>query len=245
MEKKKITNSQELNNYYKLINLKLKKFSEMNIPHNKIASYLKPGSENFNNFIKNDSELNNVEGIETVLKDIIQDTYHAFKDGMFKKSNRVVKTYESLISETIFDGISEITKKDEYEHEKVLSDIYRVSISYIVLLKEKIHLYSVNDNGVMLKVIVFNSEEINKIKEKIVEHLGEDIRKRTTKLLADKVITLNELIGQVEIHNILSEKLTLENIIEYISLNTGLEYNVEYTKSITLNSVEYFLFQVS
>ena len=125
MNKKKISNSEELNKYYKMINTKLKKFSDMNIPVNKIAKYLKPGSENFKKFISDDDELKDVDGIEVVLKDIIQDTLHAFKDGLFKKvKTGMVKKFENLITENILD-VSKITKKDEYEHEKALADIYK------------------------------------------------------------------------------------------------------------------------
>jgi hypothetical protein len=50
-----------------------------------MAKYLAPETQNFNNFISEDDDLKDVDGIDVVLKDIIQDTYAAFKDGLFKK----------------------------------------------------------------------------------------------------------------------------------------------------------------
>ena len=111
MERKKILNSADLNNYYKMVNDKLKKFSEFNIPVNKIASYLKPGTENFNKFIEEDNELNSIDGIHDVLRDVILDMYHAFKDGLYKRVKSEVKTFENLVADNIFN-ISTISDID-------------------------------------------------------------------------------------------------------------------------------------
>ena len=245
MERKKITTSEELNKIYSIINLKIKKFSDMNIPHNKIANYLKTGSENFKTFINEDDELKNIDGVERVLQDIIEDTYHAFKDGLFKRKKLgEIKTFESLITESIYD-LTEITPKDKHEHEKALADIYKVSMSYIDLIDDNLHLYYVNDQGETIKVLIFNIDEVNIIRKNIVNKLCEEIRKRTTRLLADKIIELGELIGQTEINSMVSAKLTDNDIINHIETNTGLEVNVKHVKKITLNSVEYFVFVVS
>ena len=245
MERKKITTSEELNKIYSIINLKIKKFSDMNIPHNKIANYLKTGSENFKTFINEDDELKNIDGVERVLQDIIEDTYHAFKDGLFKRKKLgEIKTFESLITESIY-YLTEITPKDKHEHEKALADIYKVSMSYIDLIDDNLHLYYVNDQGETIKVLIFNIDEVNIIRKNIVNKLCEEIRKRTTRLLADKIIELGELIGQTEINSMVSAKLTDNDIINHIETNTGLEVNVKHVKKITLNSVEYFVFVVS
>ena len=230
MERKKITTSEELNKIYSIINLKIKKFSDMNIPHNKIANYLKTGSENFKTFINEDDELKNIDGVERVLQDIIEDTYHAFKDGLFKRKKLgEIKTFESLITESIYD-LTEITPKDKHEHEKALADIYKVSMSYIDLIDDNLHLYYVNDQGETIKVLIFNIDEVNIIRKNIVNKLCEEIRKRTTR---------------TEINSMVSAKLTDNDIINHIETNTGLEVNVKHVKKITLNSVEYFVFVVS
>jgi hypothetical protein len=145
--KKKISNSQELNHYYNLINTKLKKYTDMNIPEERMAKYLAPGTQNFNNFISEDDDLKDVDGIEVVLKDIIQDTYAAFKDGLFKKIKAgAVKKFENYaVNENIFNF--ETTQSDIKQHERALADIYKTSLSYIDLIRDDIHLYSVNDEG--------------------------------------------------------------------------------------------------
>jgi hypothetical protein len=244
MDKKKISNSADLNNYYKKVGDKLKKFSEFNIPINKIASYLKPGTENFNRFIEEDNELKDIDGIHDVLRDVILDMYHAFKDGLYNRKKVDVKTFENLLVESIFD-ISEVDKKDKYEHEKALADIYGVSLSYIDLRMASIHLYTVNILGEIKKVIVFNKTEIEGIKTNIVNKLSEDIKKRTTELLFDKTITIGELLGQSEIESIVSAKVSIEDVLEYIAKNTGLEVEVKFVNNTIINNVDYYLFEVS
>ncbi len=243
MERRKILNSADLNNYYKMVNDKLKKFSEFNIPVDKIASYLKPGTENFNNFIEEDNDLKNIDGIHDVLRDVILDMYNAFKDGLYKRVKSEVKTFENASTDNIFN-ISTIDKKDEDEHEKVLADIYKVSLSYIELKVPDIHLYVVNQNGNMHKVIVFNTKEIEGIKQNIVNKLSEDIKKRMTDLLFSKQISIGELLGQSEINSIISQKVTIEDVIEYISKNINIDVNVNFLKKNSINEVEYYLFDV-
>jgi len=244
MDKKKITNSADLNNYYKMVSDKIKKFSDVNIPYNKIASYLKPGSQNFNDFIEEDNTLKDVEGIHTVVKDVIMDIYHAFKDGLFKRVNKEVKTFENINADGIFN-ISDVGIKDKHEHEKALADIYGVATSYIELVKKDIHLYSVNHFGTIKKVIVFTTEELDGIKANIVDKLANDIRERVTDLLFKKQISLGDLIGQTEINTLISKKISIEDVLEYISQNTGLDVKVKYSNRNELNGINYYLFEVT
>lgn len=243
MDRKKILNSADLNNYYKMVSDKLKKFSEFHIPINNIVSYLKPGTENFNNFIEEDNDLKNVDGIHDVLRDVIVDMYHAFKDGLYKRTKLEVKKFENLVSDSIFN-ISHIDKVDEHEHEKALADIYKVSLSYIDLVKPDIHLYTVNISGDVKKVIVFNTKEIEGIKQNIVNKLTEDIKKRMTNLLFDKQISIGELLGQTEILTIVSEKVTIEDVIEHIAKNTGMDVDVNFLNKKEIGGKEFYLFDV-
>lgn len=243
MERKKILNSADLNNYYKMVNDKLKKFSEFNIPINNIVSYLKPGTENFNNFIEEDNDLNQIDGIKDVLRDIIMDMYHAFKDGMYNRKKTEVKTFENLTSDSIFN-ISHIDKDDEHEHEKALADIYNVSLSYIDLVAPEIHLYTVNVLSDKKKVIVFNAKEIEGIKQNIVNKLTEDIKKRMTNLLFDKQISIGDLLGQTEIVTIIDGRISIEDVLEYIAKNTGMDVDVNFLNKKELGGKEFYLFDV-
>jgi len=250
--KKAISNSEELNNYYKMINTKLKKYSDMNISHDKIAKYLMPGTQNFSNFISEDDDLKDVDGIEVVLKDIIHDIYGAFKDGLFKKiQNGSIKKFENyMVNESIFNF--QTTEEDIHKHERALADIYKVSISYIECIKEDIHLYSVNDDGVMRKVMVFTTEEIEKVKTNILEKLIDSTKNKfysfknisDLELGMDKKLQMKDVLDYDKVKALLDKEITEDDIVETIASNVDLNIEVKFQKKTNLNSVDYYLFEI-
>lgn len=244
--KKKITNSKELNNYYKMVNTKLQKYSEMNIPVDKVAKYLKPGSENFKNFISEDDDLKDVDGIEVVLRDIIEDTMHAFKDGLYKKMQQgSVKKFESYATGTnLFK--TDITEEDIKEHEMALSDIFSVSLSYIKILKEDMHLYGVTSFGKMKYMMVYSEKQLQKIKENILEYLESTVKNKFynfSDLGVDKKVSLSKYAEDIK--KDLDKEINEEDVIEAIAKNHGLNVEVSYQETKTLNSTKYYLFEVS
>lgn len=250
--KKKISNSKELNHYYNLVNTKLKKYSDMNISPESMAKYLAPGTQNFNNFISEDDDLKDVDGIEVVLKDIIQDTYAAFKDGLFKKIQKgsVQKFENYAINESIFDF--ETSEEDIKHHEKALADIYKSNLSYINIVRKDIHLYSVNDDGVMKQAIIFTAKELKKVKENILEKLLNSTKNKQYsfknisdfELGMDKTILLKDIIDYSKLKELLNKQITDDDVVETIAANTGLDIEVKFNKKTTLNSVEYYLFEL-
>ena len=250
--KKKISNSQELNHYYNLINTKLKKYTDMNIPEEKMAKYLAPGTQNFNNFISEDDDLKDVDGIEVVLKDIIQDTYAAFKDGLFKKIKAgAVKKFENYaVNENIFNF--ETTQSDIKQHERALADIYKTSLSYIDLIRDDIHLYSVNDEGTTRKVMVFTQKELAKVKENILQKLLDSTKNKyysfknisDFELGMDKKVLMQDVLNYDKVKEILNKEITDDDVVETIAANTGLDVEVKFNKKLELNSETYYLFEV-
>lgn len=251
--KKKITNSQELNNYYNIVNTKLKKYSDMNIEPHDVVKYLKPGSINFKKFINEDDELKDIDGVETILKDIIEDTYAAFKDGLLKKihSGSIKKFENFLIKENIFNF--ETTDNEYHQHERVLADIYKISISYIEQVNKDIHLYSLNDDGVLRKVMVFNNAELDKVKKNIIGKLIEDTKNKhfifnktsDFELNTDKKILLKDVLNYDKVNSYLNEIITEEDVVESIANNSGLDVEVKFNKKINLNSIDYYLFDLT
>ena len=239
MEKKKISNSEELNNYYKLVHDKLKKFTDLDIPKKKLVKYLKPNSENFKKFIENDAELKDIDNIELILKDIIEDTYAAYKDGLLK--DKSVKKFESF-TEDIFN--IQTSKEEQIEHEKALADIFSISISYIELINSKMHLYTINENGEKNKCIVFSEKELVSIKDKMVKELCDDLKKRHIKLIYNKEILLDDLIDQLEIYNVISDDIELNDVIKTIIEYNGLSAKVSFKNSYVLENEKFYVFDV-
>jgi hypothetical protein len=251
--KKKISNSEELNHYYKLINTKLKKYTDMNIPEDKMAKYLAPGTQNFNNFISEDDDLKDVDGIEVVLKDIIQDTYAAFKDGLFKKIKAgAVKKFENYaVNESIFNF--ETTEEDIRHHEKALADIYKTSLSYIDIIRKDIHLYSVNDEGEVKSVMVFTAEELLKEKENILSALVDSTKNKIYSFNdinaigfdINKRVNIKEILNYDKVKEILDKEITEDDIVNTI-INNEIGYygDVKFNKKTRLNGKDYFLFEI-
>lgn len=251
--KKKISNSQELNHYYNLVNTKLKKYSDMNISPESMAKYLAPGTQNFNNFISEDDDLKDVDGIEVVLKDIIQDTYAAFKDGLFKQIQKgVVKKFESYaINESIFDF--QTSDEDVRHHEKALADIYKTSLSYIDIVKKDINLYSVSEDGVLKLVIVFDKDQLNKVKDNILKELINSTKNKyysfndiaSIGFDIEKKIKIESILNYDKLKELLEKEITEEDVVETIISNvSGLYYQVKLNKKTNLNSKDYYIFEV-
>lgn len=251
--KKKISNSQELNHYYNVVNTKLKKYSDMNISPESMVKYLAPGTKNFNNFISEDDDLKDVDGIEVILKDIIQDTYAAFKDGLFKQMQKgVVKKFESYsINENIFDF--QTSDEDIRQHEKALADIYKTSLSHIDVANKDINLYSVSDDGVSKLVILFDKDDLNKIKENILKELIGSTKNKyyhfndiaAIGFEIEKKIELENILNYDKLKDLLNKEITEEDVMETIISNvSGLYYQVKLNKKTNLNSRDYYIFEV-
>jgi hypothetical protein len=241
--KKKISNSEELNNYYKMVNNKLKKYSDMNISQDRIASYLKPGTINFTKFISEDDDLKDVDGIEVVLRDIIQDTYAAFKDGLFKKiQSSSVKKFESYLTESIFEE-KELTEKEIHAHERALADIYKVSISHIECINKLIHVYKIFDNVIKKYAVIYNNDEFLKERNIAVDILVDYYINKMQQL--DSRIQIESVIDRENIKKQWDGIITNEDIITSM-LRKFEKQNIKINthKKLDLNSVEYIVFEV-
>lgn len=241
--KKKISNSEELNNYYKMVNTKLKKYSDMNISQDRIASYLKPGTINFTKFISEDDDLKDVDGIEVVLRDIIQDTYAAFKDGLFKKiQNSSVKKFENYLTESIFED-RELTEKEIHAHERALADIYKVSISHIECVNKLIHVYEIFDNGKKINAIIYTNDEFLKERNKAIEIVVDYYINKMQKI--DSRIAINDIVDRDNIkqqwNGIISNEDILTSMVNKFEKQS---IKISNHKKINLNSVDYIVFEV-
>ena len=246
--KTKINNTEELNKYYKIVNTKLKRFADMNVPKDKLANYLKPNGKNFKKFIENDDQLKNVDGIDIVVKDVVDDIKHMHKDNFFKKSKPVVleSFNDFIIKESIYN--IPMTDNDKHQHEKALADIYKVSISYIDIADESIHLYSVNDNGVTHKVMVFTEVELNNIKENIKKYYLSELNNFVYKFKELKIemfVKFSDIIDVDKYNDVMNNNITKDDIIKTIALNTGLEVNVKFQNENLINNIKYYLFEIS
>lgn len=241
--KKKISSSEELNRYYDLVNKKLKKYSDMDISPNKVVKYLKPGSMNFKKFISDDDDLKDVDGIEVILKDIIDDTYAAFKDGLFKTMKKgMLRKFENyFLTESLF--IHNLSKEQIHAHERIIGDYFRISLSYIEIKNKNLHLYKVNDDGKERKISIFSKEELSQVKEDIITNMISSIMDKSYTFKSDNVekkIEVSSFVNNESLIKILAEKVTNEDVIEAISANIDSEINAKYLGT----KLDYYLFEI-
>ena len=241
--KKKISNSEELNNYYKMVNTKLKKYSDMNISQDRIASYLKPGTINFTKFISEDDDLKDVDGIEVVLRDIIQDTYAAFKDGLFKKVQKSsVQKFENYLTESIFIE-KELTEREIHAHERALADIYKVSISHIECVNKLIHVYEIIENGMKKHAIIYSNDEFVKERnagvDMVVNHYLNKMQELDSRIQIKNATDRENIKKQWD--GIISDEDIVASMLQKFEKQN---IKINSHKRINLNSVEYIVFDI-
>lgn len=155
----KITNSEEANKYYKLVNELIDQYiQKWKIKPTSLKSYLKPGTSKFESFVVKNG-LSDVEGIKRIILDVIDDRSHMELDGIL--------TFESF-KDQINESVIEV-KKAGINHEKILADLYNTSLGHIEPVDLEKHIYEVSDFGDKFKCIIFSDEEVKEIEAKLAE----------------------------------------------------------------------------
>ena len=226
---KRITNKQEADSYYQIINKHIDDYIEnWNINPKNLKKYFSK-KDKVKNFL-NRVGLNDVEKVENILRDIIEDREAMVKDKVLKFENYIVS--ESL-------DFSELNE----EYEKVLADLFHTSLSHIEVSNEKTHRYKVDDIGESNQVSIFSSKDIeefkNQLKNLLIEEAdksdidlyqvpiesGRDLKTKLSLSLSD-VIDKEKLKEKLE--NLLDEKKVL-NILtlwlnDYALLKSGKKF---------------------
>jgi hypothetical protein len=148
---KKITNREELNQYYKRVNELVDEYiTGHNIRPSEVYHYFQ---RNLQSFLER-TGLSDVDGIKKVVNDVLEHRRHMELDKVmkFESFNRLNESVLSIGNATV-------------EHEKVLADYYNTSIGHIDLVDGDIHLYKINDFGKKVLSIIFSDSELQKVKE--------------------------------------------------------------------------------
>lgn len=161
---RKISNTEENNQYYKLINEYIDDYiTNHKINPANLKKYFKNSSK-LDNFLKK-YKLDDVEGIKRVVEDVIDDWHHIQSDGImkFEKFN--------LLNEDL--GSIKI-KSSDMEYEKVLADLYHTSVGHINKEDEFEHKYNVTDFGKEINVIIYSKEDVEDFKKSLVPIILKD-----------------------------------------------------------------------
>lgn len=217
----KITNSQEANQYYKIVNDLVDQYiQKWKIQPTSLSRYFKPGSPKFESFLINNG-LSEVEGIKRIVQDVIEDRTNMQLDGILTFESFKSKINESSLS------VGDAT----IDHEKVLADFYNTSLGHIEPKDKSKHTFEVNDFGDKCICVVYSESELEEIKKKLVDESLDSIKSK--KVVADNqvpyiYIDLSDIISEDKFRETYNKALTEEKLIQHISHSVNAKFQKEF-----------------
>jgi hypothetical protein len=217
----KITNSEEANKYYKLVNELIDQYiKKWKIKPTSLKNYLKPGSPKFESFlVKN--RLSDIEGIKRIILDVIDDRSYMELDGIL-----TFESFKNQINESVIE-----VKKADINHEKILADLYNTSLGHIEPIDLEKHIYEVSDFGDKFRCIIFSDEELKEIEAKLAEDSYKHFCKKS--LVVDNVIpyiyiSAESIVSKEKFIEEYIKSLTNSKLINIISNVINARYQKEF-----------------
>ena len=216
---RKISNTEENNQYYKLINEYIDEYiTNHKINPRNLKIYFKNSSK-LESFLKR-YKLDDVEGIKRVVEDVIDDWNHIQSDGVmkFEKFNLVNEDLGKIKIES-----------SNIEYEKVLADLYHTSVGHVNKENESEHKYNVKDFGKEINVIIYSKKDLVDFKKSLLPILLEeskassiDLHKVNIGLKSGKEIktslsfSVDNIVDNDKLENYLSSILNEKKILEIL-----------------------------
>lgn len=212
-----ISSREEANKYYQLVNGLIDDYIENHkIRPSRLSTYLKPNTKRFEKFLLKNG-LQEVNGIERVVMDVIEDRNYMESDGIITFES--FKYFESTdfkianLKECLYKGI----EKADIKIEKILADYFDVNLGSIDVIDSKKHLFKIDDwNGDDWKVVVYSSEDLEIIKNNLEEFLYEEISSKEIEVIEDIKINLKNLIKEEEFKEIVRKEVFDEKLDKLI-----------------------------
>jgi hypothetical protein len=153
---KKITDREELTQYYGKINQYIDEYIKSHkVTPTEIYRYI---SKNMNRFLEK-YQIGDIENIDRIVKDVLEHRKNMERDKVYKFEQFNVDLNESYIS----------VEPSSIEHEKILADYFNTSVGHVNTLDKKNHLFEVKSFDEYFKVICFSENEISKIKSEVLD----------------------------------------------------------------------------
>lgn len=206
---KKISNREEANKYYKLVNNAVNDFmGETKARPSEVHKYL---SKNGVKFLKK-LELSDVEGIDSVLNDVLLHRRHMEDDKII-----TFESFSKLNESSINVGSPTV------EHEKILADVFNTSLGHIDVLDPQLHLFKISDFGKDVYAIIFNESEINKIKESLKMEIKSEISSKMVQISDVDGVSidpikfwLSDILDDSKVVEVINSKISSQMVFNFI-----------------------------
>jgi len=206
---KKISNREEANKYYKLVNNAINDFmGETKARPSEVHKYL---SKNGVKFLKK-LELSDVEGIDSVLNDVLLHRRHMEDDKII-----TFESFSKLNESSINVGSPSV------EHEKILADVFNTSLGHIDVLDPQLHLFKISDFGKDVYAIIFNESEINKIKESLKIGIKSEVSSKMVQITDVDGVSidpikfwLSDILDDSKVVEVINSKISSKMVFDFV-----------------------------
>ena len=206
---KKISNREDANKYYKLVNNAINDFmGETKARPSEVHKYL---TKNGVKFLKR-LEISDVEGIDSVLNDVLLHRRHMEDDKVI-----TFESFSKLNESSINVGSPSV------EHEKILADVFNTSLGHIDVLDSQLHLFKISDFGKDVYAIIFNESEISKVKEDLKVKIGSELSSKVIQVSDVEGITidpikfwLSDILDESKVLEIINSKISSDMVFNFI-----------------------------
>lgn len=215
-----ITNSEEANKYYQIINQYIDEYTETHkIKPSNIGKYLK-NNQRLVKFVERKG-LKDVKNINRVISDVIDDRIAMEKD--------LVKTFESFklfesdefkiinLRQCLYKGI----EKTSIHHEKILADYFDVSLSHIDIIDSDKHIFKIESLNSDIECVIYTENEVEIVRENMKEYCFEQVFNKSVKLEGLSIelnVSIKDFIDVEKFETHINSILTSEKVRTIIRL---------------------------
>lgn len=200
-----------IDKYYSIVNGKIDEYFNLHLSPIALEKYFSVTS-NLDSFKKKNS-LNNVIGIDRIIKDVISD-----RVSMLSETVQFFNDFRNQTDlEFIFNGIEPANTTVE----AVLSDYSHLPMSKITIDNVAHNLYNVGNK----KMYCFNQNTFNIIKSNIVEKIYQSIlNDRAEMMFIGLSINMSDILDKNALRKVINETVNKIHITKFLSLISTVQY---------------------
>jgi hypothetical protein len=215
-----ITNSEEANKYYQIINQFIDEYTEKHkIKPSSLGKYLKNNAK-LSKFMERKG-LKDIKNVDRVIKDVIDDRISMEKD--------LVRTFESFkffesdeykilnLRQCLYKGID----KSNIQHEKILADYFDVSLSHVDIINSDKHIFKIESLKGDLECVIYTQNELEIIRENMKEYCLDQVFNKKIKLEGIGIVlevNVKDFIDKDKFTNHIDSVLSMNEVTEIIRI---------------------------